>query len=123
MLTLNVLPLNLLPLNAIKLISEYSKPVTRPDWRTFKRQIDTRYFIQCLEKYNELSVFQLVKNNMVTSHFYVAYHHIYYYGITSYITLYREDKNVVLSNKLLDARNESYKNYLFMHFYGLKKYR
>ena len=47
-----------LPLNAIKLISEYSKPVTRPDWRTFKRQIDTPYFIQCLEK---MSVKPIVK--------------------------------------------------------------
>jgi hypothetical protein len=109
-----------LPNHILKLISEYSKPLTRPDWRTFERKINTVYFIQSIEKYNELRVFQLVKDNMFMSHFYIAYHHIYYFGITSYITFYREDKNVVLSNKILDTRNESYKNYLFIHFHGLR---
>jgi hypothetical protein len=112
-----------LPNHILKLISEFSKPLTRPDWRTFERTLNTMCFIQSIEKFNTRPVFKVVKNNMIDSHFYIAYHHIYYFGITSYITLYREDKNVVLSNKLLNSRNESYKNYLFMHFYGLKKYR
>ena len=114
---------HMLPSNVLKLISEYSKPVTRPDWRTFQRTLDTVCFIQNIEKFNTFNIFKLVKQNMVMSHFYIAYHHIYYFGIESYIALYSEDKIVVLSNKILNKRYESYKNYVFMHLHGLKNYR
>jgi hypothetical protein len=113
----------LLPNNVLKLISEYSKPLSRPDWRTFIRKINTVYFIQSLEKYNVKNVFILAKQNMNMSHFYTAYHHIYYFGIKDYIVLYKEDINVILSNKWLYNRNESYKNYEFMYLYSVKNYR
>ena len=104
-----------LPNHILKLISEYSKPLSRPDWRTFERKINTESFIQNIEKFNIRPVFKVVKQNMIMSHFHIAYHHIYYFGIESYIELYSEDKNVVLSNKILNKRYESYKNYVFMH--------
>ena len=115
---MDLLPLNLLPLNAINLIREYSKPLTRPDWKTFERKINTVCFIQSIEKFNKFIVFKLVKQNMSMSHFYIAYHHIYYFGIDSYTTLHSEDKRVILSNKILNKRYESYKNYVFMHLHG-----
>lgn len=121
-----------LPLNAIKLISEYSKPVTRPDWRTFKRQIDTPYFIQCLEKHHINKALVIGRLNMAQSSFYIAYHHIYYFGIKDYIYAhhyinlnhkYFFNKEClirdVLSNQLLNQRNESYKHYEFMRLYGV----
>lgn len=113
----------ILPKHILKLISEYSKPITRPDWRTFQRTLDTIYFIQNIEKFNTRPVFKIVKTNMVMSHFHIAYHHIYYFGIESYIALYSEDKNIVLSNKILNKRYESYKNYVFMHLHGFNHYR
>ena len=124
-----------LPLNAIKLISEYSKPVTRPDWRTFKRQIDTPYFIQCLEKHHINKALVIGRLNMAQSSFYIAYHHIYYFGIKDYIYLkyinldhnylFNEEGILrdILSNKLLNQRNESYKKYEFIRLYGLRNYR
>ncbi len=33
-----------LPCSALQLISEYSKPITRPDWRTFPRTITKNVF-------------------------------------------------------------------------------
>ena len=36
-LHLHVLHLHVLPLNVLRLISEYSKPVTRADWRTLRK--------------------------------------------------------------------------------------
>jgi hypothetical protein len=107
-----------LPIHVLKLISEFSKPVTRPDWRTFERKINTIFFIQSIEQFNKFNVYKLVKQNMAMSHFYIAYHHIYYFGIESYTTLHSEDKRVVLSNKILNKRYESYKNYVFMHLHG-----
>jgi hypothetical protein len=112
-----------LPNHILKLISEYSKPLSRPDWRIFQRKINTESFIQNIEKFNTQPVFKVVKQNMVMSHFYIAYHHIYYFGIESYIALYSEDKNMVISNKILNKRYESYKNYVFMHLHGFNNYR
>jgi hypothetical protein len=124
-----------LPKHILKLISEYSKPVTRPDWRTFKRQIDTPYFIQCLEKHYIKKALVIGRLNMEQSSFYIAYHHIYYFGIQDYIYAYYINLNHnylfikeglirdVLSNKLLNQRNESYNNYEFMRLYGVRNYR
>ena len=135
MLTSCMLPSCMLPNHILKLISEYSKPLTRPNWRTFKRQIDTPYFIQCLEKHYINKALVIGRLNMEQSSFYIAYHHIYYYGIQDYIYAYYINLNHnylfnkeglirdVLSNKLLNQRNESYKKYEFIRLYGLRNYR
>ena len=115
MLYYNIKMLNL-PSRALQLIHEYSKPVTRPDWRTFQRKIHTIYFIQSIEIFNELNVFKIVKKNMLLSQFYIAHRHIYYYGITSYVALFNEDINVILSNKWLNKCNEAYINYMCLHY-------
>ena len=39
------LPSRPLPCRAVDLIGEYSKPLTRPDWRTFQRTITPNIFI------------------------------------------------------------------------------
>ena len=36
----NVLPSNVLPSNVLRHISEYSKPITRADWRTLQKMTD-----------------------------------------------------------------------------------
>ena len=57
-LSLSFVPL---PLNAKKLISEYSKPVTRPDWRTFERKLNTVSFISQIVLEYKIKVFRLVR--------------------------------------------------------------
>ena len=57
----------LLPINALQLISEYSKPVTRGDWRTFTRITKESYIkeIDRLYKFKNTSrLFKLVHTNM-----------------------------------------------------------
>jgi len=52
-----------LPNRALKLISEYSKPITRGDWRTFIRTLSNNIFlndIQKLNNYNTLGIFTIV---------------------------------------------------------------
>jgi hypothetical protein len=106
----------MLPTRALKLIHEYSLPITRPDWKTFKRPINIVYFIERVSQYNRRRVFQLVKKNMVVSPFYIAYNHIYYNGVQSYSIVYSEDIKHVLSNKWLNKRNECYKNFVFINY-------
>ena len=58
----------ILPINALKLISEYSKPLTRGDWRTFERVITKdKYIIEIdtLYKFKNTSrLYKLVHTNM-----------------------------------------------------------
>jgi len=57
-----------LPCRALHLIREYSKPITRPDWRTFERSITTNIFIHeidTLYKFErDCALFKLVYTNM-----------------------------------------------------------
>jgi hypothetical protein len=68
MLPLRALPCRALPCRALHLISEYSKPITRGDWRTFERDITTNVFIHeidTLYKFeNTCALFKLVHTNM-----------------------------------------------------------
>ena len=43
-----------LPCSALQLISEYSKPITRPDWRTFPRTITKNIFFYESDNLNEV---------------------------------------------------------------------
>jgi hypothetical protein len=43
-LPLHVLPLHVLPLHVLRLISEYSKPVTRADWRTLRKMTNYKLY-------------------------------------------------------------------------------
>ena len=57
----------ILPINALQLISEYSKPVTRGDWRTFTRITKESYIkeIDRLYKFkNNCKLYKLVLTNM-----------------------------------------------------------
>ena len=58
----------MLPLRALQFIREYSKPMTRPDWRTFKRSISWSIYmneIDALYKFKRAcALFKLVHANM-----------------------------------------------------------
>ena len=103
-----------LPINALQLIREYSKPLTRPDWRTFSRTITIGAYIKDIDRLNKFktySLFKLVYTHMRQSSFYMLYHHLYCYGIDDYLKTYGGDKNRILSNTILNARNESFLEY------------
>jgi hypothetical protein len=63
-----MLPLRALPCRALQLISEYSKPLTRGNWRTFERVITKdKYIIEIDKLYkfkNTSRLYKLVHINM-----------------------------------------------------------
>ena len=63
-----MLPCRALPCRALHLISDYSKPITRPNWRTFERAITNNVFINEINTlYNfekNCALFKLVHTNM-----------------------------------------------------------
>lgn len=71
-LPLPSLPLPSLPLRALHLISEYSKPLTRPDWRTCNCLIRFEEYIYTIQyKYmnKNTKLLNLIHNNIDESDF------------------------------------------------------
>jgi len=104
----------ILPFNALCLIKEFSRPMTRPDWRTFKRAITIQNYIEeikTLKLAKPSSLFKRVCNHMYNSYYFQIYHHLYCFGIDDYIKTYGGDKTHILSDTILNARNESYIEY------------
>jgi hypothetical protein len=91
---------------------------TRLDWRTFERLITTTTFINEImnyeqnKRYKKKPVFDLVYKNMRETDFVIAYYYIYAYGIQMYISLFGGEAHIILSNKLLNDRNELYRLYV-----------
>jgi hypothetical protein len=52
----------MLPTIALELINEYSKPITRPDWRTFERTITKNIFFYESDNLNE-GLYNIVRKN------------------------------------------------------------
>ena len=105
--------MRLLPNRVLKLINEFSKPVTRPDWRTFERIMSIENFMFNIQ-YNfcifHSPIYSLVLKNMYISEFYISYQHIYNWGVDSYIFSYGGNKNILLSNNLLNHQQNLYLN-------------
>ena len=58
---MSLCPSHALPSHNLLLISEYSKPLTRPDWRTFTRTITHDIFINDSDKLNTGNTIKLYK--------------------------------------------------------------
>ena len=114
-LPLRSLPLRSLPLRVLLLISEYSKPLTRPDWRTCKSLISIEEYIYAIHYKDYINnnilntpLLNLISNNIAETDFYRAYNHIYFFGIESYVLKYNLNKQYILSNKILNHQNDLY---------------
>jgi hypothetical protein len=103
--------MGLLPYCALRLIREYSKPLTRPDWRTCNRLIRIEEYIYTIRyglQIKNTKLLNLISNNMSKSDFYIAFEHIYFFGIESYVLKYELNKKDILSNKKLNRQNDLY---------------
>jgi hypothetical protein len=105
--------MRLLPIRALNIINEYSKPLTKPDWRTFERIMTIENFmfnVQYKFCVYHSPIYSLVVKNMYKSEFYITYQYIFNWGIDSYIKVFGGNKNVLLSNKLLNHQQNLYLN-------------
>ena len=87
----HALPTRALPTRALLLINEYSKPMTRPDWRTSKPIITTyRLYLHVKRvidinnytRYN--SLYHNVLYRINCTEWYFAYYYINCYGLSRY---------------------------------------
>ena len=84
---------NVLPIRAISLISEYSKPLTRPDWRTLRRLSIHMLYEELIEMYYDGSnvtktLLILILRNVTNTEWFFMYETIRNNGLDTYYVLY-----------------------------------
>uniref|UniRef100_A0A6C0JIQ4 Uncharacterized protein n=1 Tax=viral metagenome TaxID=1070528 RepID=A0A6C0JIQ4_9ZZZZ len=76
-----------LPLNVLQLISEYSKPFTRPNWRKSKPIISGYDLMMCVSNPKSKLHYRIL-NNITKTDWYIEWYkiqdYIKYYGIDNY---------------------------------------
>jgi hypothetical protein len=98
-----------LPNRALLLINEYSKPITRPDWRKSKPIITTYclYLIVKTFSYKKLDVSSLdrlylcISCNITDTDWYDVYVSISFYGLNNYLE--RHDTHMTNADGIKDA--------------------
>ena len=83
----------ILPSNVLRLISEYSKPVTRPNWRKSNPIISGYDLMMCVSNPKSKLTYRsklhyLILNNIIKTDWYIEWYkiqdYIKYYGIDNY---------------------------------------
>ena len=77
-----------LPSRALHLIREYSRPMTRPNWRESKPIISTyRLYLQVknVKFSNTKSIYQIILYNISNTEWYYVYVYISYHGLCEYL--------------------------------------
>uniref|UniRef100_A0A6C0JM66 Uncharacterized protein n=1 Tax=viral metagenome TaxID=1070528 RepID=A0A6C0JM66_9ZZZZ len=97
------LPSRALPSRALQIISDYSKPVTRPDWRQSKPIITTyKLYLFILTHdidYVDLSspdMYRRILWQISDTDWYHAYTYIRFYGFSEYIKQMEGEENYML---------------------------
>jgi hypothetical protein len=93
MLPSYALPIRALPCRALTIIREYSKPLTRPDWRKSKPIVTTyRLYINVINNYSEICYYIL--SNIWLTDWYQLYTYIKTYGFDNYY-YYNKNHNIL----------------------------
>ena len=98
----HVVPSHVVPLRALQLIHEYSKPITRSDWRTFERTINPEVFINEIRDLtiaHKNTLFMTAYMHMRYSEFHTMFIWIEISGVDSYIHFNGGCRDTILSNK------------------------
>jgi hypothetical protein len=112
-LSLNVFPLRVLPLNILRVISDYSKPLTRPDWRICGK-IRLVEFVECINttisrlitnnKFK--SLIKIVDTNFKQSQMYIIGNDIYINGLTEYLMNTKDNLSYICNQPYLMLQHE-----------------
>uniref|UniRef100_A0A6C0JIP3 Uncharacterized protein n=1 Tax=viral metagenome TaxID=1070528 RepID=A0A6C0JIP3_9ZZZZ len=90
----------MLPKNVLLLINEYSKPVTRPDWRTIKILTQYRLFINIQNNIYKKDLFYNLYKSMETTEWFYTLNYISRLGIESYIHKHKTYNNNLIVDLL-----------------------
>ena len=89
-----MLPIHILPINALRLIKEYSKPVTRPDWRTIRHLTQYHLFLNIKNDIYTKSLYYNAYKSMETTDWFYVLNYISRFGIESYIHKHKKTDDI-----------------------------
>ena len=106
------LPSHALPSHALRLIREYSKPLTRPDWRSLHR-ISNYHLLFCITNDNiSTRLLNIINRNMQSSDWFCMFSFIELWGLTNASIRYGiPNKELMQINGIIYAVN----NYVSMN--------
>jgi hypothetical protein len=113
---------HVLPLRALSLISEYSKPITRPEWRRsipiispydLMEFISSSNYIIKYKKHSKLHC--CILNNIIKTEWYNKWYHMYIYiknyGIMEYCWAYNKEYDDIINIKGIQRAQNIYELY------------
>jgi hypothetical protein len=89
-----MLSIHILPINALRLIKEYSKPVTRPDWRTIRHLTQYHLFLNIKNDIYTKSLYYNAYKSMETTDWFYVLNYISRFGIESYIHKHKKTDDI-----------------------------
>ena len=89
-----VLPTYVLPINALRIIKEYSKPVTRPDWRTIRNLTQYSLFLDIKNDIHKNSLYYNTYKSMETTDWFYVLNYISRFGIEYYIHKHKKTDDI-----------------------------
>jgi hypothetical protein len=95
-----VLPTCVLPINILHMISEYSKPLTRPNWRTIKILTQYTLFLDIQHNIYKNSVFYNAYKSIESTDWFYTMNYIARLGIESYIHTHKTYNDNLISDLL-----------------------
>ena len=96
----------MLPCRALSLIREYSKPLTRPDWRKSKPIVTTyRLYLAVINNYSEICY--VILSNIWLTEWYQLYTYIKTYGFDNYY-YYNKNNNILHIDGISQLKKERY---------------
>jgi hypothetical protein len=100
------LPSRSLPCRALTLIREYSKPLTRPDWRKSKSVISQfNIYVFVLNDTNYAGLSYIIYRNIIKTEWYHTYMYIIDFGIDQYY-YYFGHRDILYLDGIVDAEWE-----------------
>lgn len=97
--------INVLPSNVLRLIKEYSKPISRSDWRTLRKMTDYKlYSIIMNEIKKQRKLVLILQTNMKDSLWYNLYGFTQCWGIEGTLSNYNMSEDELLKiDGIIDA--------------------
>ena len=84
----------MLPINVLRLIKEYSKPVTRPDWRMIRNLTQYRLFLDIKNDIYTKSLYYNAYKSLETTDWFYILNYISLFGIETYINKHKKTNGI-----------------------------
>ena len=107
------LPYKELPIRALVLISQYSKPMTNPQWKSLHKLLNYTLITDIYKLLNKGPVFRKVLHNCIDTEWFNKFKTVAQFGISIYNEPY--NKNIEIAHKIYISKYVKWCDYNLFH--------